>query len=101
MAEQLEKRVSFRRALKKTAQMSMQAGALGVKIHIAGRLGGADMSRREQVILGSIALATLDAEIDYGFAEARTTHGVIGVKSWIFRGFYEGTKGATKDGHDA
>ena len=100
VAEQLEKRVSFRRALKKTAQMSMQAGARGVKIHIAGRLGGADMSRREQVIQGSIALATLDAEIDYGFAEAKTTHGIIGVKTWVFRGFYEGTKGAA-DGSNA
>lgn len=100
IAEQLEKRVSFRRALKKTAQMSMQAGALGVKIHIAGRLGGAEMSRREQVILGSIALATLDAEIDYGFSEAHTTYGAIGVKAWVFRGYYKGTKGAG-DGADA
>lgn len=100
IAEQLEKRVSFRRALKKTAQMTMQAGARGVKIHIAGRLGGADMSRREQIIQGSIALATLDAQIDYGFAEARTTHGIIGVKAWVFRGFYKGTKGAA-DGADA
>jgi small subunit ribosomal protein S3 len=100
VAEQLEKRVSFRRALKKTAQMTMQAGALGVKINVAGRLGGADMSRREQIILGSIALATLDAEIDYGFAEARTTHGIIGVKSWVFRGYYKGTKGSA-DGANA
>jgi small subunit ribosomal protein S3 len=100
VAEQLEKRVSFRRALKKTAQITMQADALGVKINIAGRLGGADMSRREQIIMGSIALATLDADIDYGFAEAHTTHGVIGVKAWVFRGYYEGTKGAA-DGSDA
>ncbi len=100
IAEQLEKRVSFRRALKKTAQMTMQAGARGIKILIAGRLGGADMSRREQIIQGSIALSTLDAQIDYGFAEARTTHGVIGVKTWVFRGYYEGTKGASH-GDDA
>ena len=100
IAEQLEKRVSFRRALKKTAQTTMQSNALGIKINIAGRLGGADMSRREQIILGSIALATLDADISYGFAEARTTHGIIGVKVWIFRGYYEGTKGAA-DGNDA
>lgn len=99
IAEQLEKRVSFRRALKKAAQMTMQAGALGVKIHIAGRLGGADMSRREQVIMGSIALSTLDARIDYGFSEARTTHGVIGVKAWLFNGYYEGTKGAADGAH--
>ena len=100
IAEQLEKRVSFRRALKKTAQMTMQAGARGVKINIAGRLGGADMSRREQIILGSIALSTLDAHIQYGFAEAHTTHGIIGVKAWVFVGYYEGTKGAS-DGNDA
>lgn len=102
IAEQLEKRVSFRRALKKTAQMTMQAGALGVKIHIAGRLGGADMSRREQIILGSIKLSTLDAEIDYGFSTAHTVMGSIGVKAWIFRGYYK--KKPTKegaDGHDA
>ncbi len=89
VAEQLEKRVSFRRALKKTAQLTMQAGALGVKIHIAGRLGGAEMSRREQIIQGSIKLATLDADIDYGFSIARTSYGVIGCKCWIFRGWYE------------
>jgi small subunit ribosomal protein S3 len=89
VAEQLEKRVSFRRALKKTAQLTMQAGALGVKIHIAGRLGGAEMSRREQIIQGSIKLATLDADIDYGFAQAHTSYGVIGCKCWIFRGWHE------------
>ncbi len=101
VAEQLEKRVSFRRALKKAAQATMQAGALGVKIHLAGRLGGAEMSRREQIILGSIPLATLDAKVDYGFAEAFTNHGVSGVKAWVFCGYYEGTKGATEDGDDA
>lgn len=89
VSEQLEKRVSFRRALKKTAQMTMQAGAIGVKIHIAGRLGGAEMSRRESIIQGSIKLATLDADIDYGFATAFTSYGAIGCKCWIFRGWYE------------
>lgn len=89
VAEQLEKRVSFRRALKKTAQLTMQAGALGVKIHIAGRLGGAEMSRREAILQGSIKLATLDADIDYGYAIARTSYGVIGCKCWIFRGWHE------------
>lgn len=86
VAEQLEKRASFRRVLKKTAQLTMQAGAKGVKIHIAGRLGGAEMSRREQVAFGSVPLSTLRADVDYGFAEARTTYGVIGVKAWVYRG---------------
>jgi len=86
VAEQLEKRASFRRALKKTAQLTMQAGALGVKINIAGRLGGAEMSRREAVSFGSVPLSTLRAEIDYGFAEAKTTYGVIGIKTWVYKG---------------
>ncbi|MFO0981742.1 MAG: 30S ribosomal protein S3 [Planctomycetota bacterium] len=88
VAEQLEKRVSFRRAMKKTAQLTVQAGALGVKINVAGRLGGAEMARREKLIIGSIPLQTLDAEVDYGFAIASTTYGVIGVKTWIYKGEY-------------
>jgi len=86
VSEQLEKRVSFRRALKKTAMLSMQGGALGVKIMISGRLGGAEMSRTEKVAFGSVPLSTLRADVDYGFAEAKTTYGVIGVKCWIYRG---------------
>lgn len=86
VAEQLEKRVSFRRALKKTAMLSMQGGAYGVKIMVAGRLGGADMSRTESVVFGSVPLSTLRADVDYGFAQARTTYGVIGVKCWVYRG---------------
>lgn len=86
VAEQLEKRASFRRALKKTAQLTMQAGALGVKIHIAGRLGGSEMARREKVAFGSVPLSTLRADVDYGFAEAKTTYGVIGIKVWVYRG---------------
>jgi small subunit ribosomal protein S3 len=101
VAEQLEKRVSFRRALKKTAQLTMQAGALGVKIHIAGRLGGAEMSRREAIIQGSIKLATLDADIDYGFAIAHTSYGTIGCKCWIFRGWYEQKPKENDHGADA
>jgi small subunit ribosomal protein S3 len=101
IAEQLEKRVSFRRALKKTAQLTMQAGALGVKIHVAGRLGGAEMSRREAIIQGSIKLATLDANIDYGFAIAQTSYGTIGCKCWIFKGWYEGTHKESANGLDA
>ncbi|MEW6743022.1 MAG: 30S ribosomal protein S3 [Planctomycetota bacterium] len=99
VGEQLEKRVSFRRALKKTAQLTMQAGALGVKIHIAGRLGGAEMARRESVILGSIPLATIDANVDYGFSEARTTYGAIGIKVWVYNGMY--SKVRKTDGADA
>ena len=88
MAEQLMRRASYRRALKKTAQLSMQAGALGVKILISGRLGGAEIARNEKVALGSVPLSTLDSWVDYGFAEARTTQGVIGVKAWVYRGEY-------------
>lgn len=86
ISEQLEKRASFRRALKKTAQLTMQAGALGIKIKIGGRLGGSEMARREQVSFGSVPLSTLRADVDYGFAEAKTTYGVIGIKVWIYRG---------------
>lgn len=88
VSEQLEKRASFRRALKKTAQLTIQAGALGVKIHIGGRLGGSEMARREQVVIGSVPLSTLRANVDYGFAEAKTTYGVIGVKVWVFHGMH-------------
>ncbi len=86
VAEQLEKRASFRRVMKKAVEMTMQAGALGCKVQVAGRLGGAEMSRREHTHKGSIPLQTLRAKIDYGFAEAKTTHGTIGVKAWVFRG---------------
>jgi small subunit ribosomal protein S3 len=88
VAEQLEKRASFRRAVKKTAQLSMQMGARGVKIHISGRLGGGEMARQEKVSFGSVPLSTLRAEVDYGFAIARTTYGVIGCKAWVYRGLY-------------
>lgn len=88
VAEQLEKRASFRRALKKTAQLTMQSGALGIKIKIGGRLGGSEMARRETVAFGSVPLSTLRADVDYGFAQAMTNYGVIGVKVWIYRGEY-------------
>lgn len=88
MAEQLQRRASYRRALKKSAQLTMQAGALGVKIRIGGRLGGAEIARDEKISLGSVPLSTLDSWVDYGFAVARTTMGVIGVKCWIYRGEY-------------
>ena len=88
MAEQLMRRASFRRALKKSAQLTMQAGALGVKIVVSGRLGGAEIARTEKINMGSVPLSTLDSWVDYGFATARTTQGVIGVKTWIYRGKY-------------
>lgn len=86
IAEQLAKRASFRRTINKAADMAIQMGAQGVKIKIAGRLGGADMSRTEKVVVGEIPLHTLRAHIDYGFAEAGTTYGRIGVKVWIYKG---------------
>lgn len=86
IAAQLEKRVSFRRAMKKAVQSTMRAGALGVRISCAGRLGGADMGRREWYREGRVPLHTLRADIDYGTTTAHTTYGTIGVKCWIFKG---------------
>ena len=88
VAEQLNKRAAFRRVVKMRAEGVMQAGAKGVKIMISGRLGGAEMSRTLDVRLGSLPLSTLQANVDYGFAEAVTTYGVIGVKVWIYKGLY-------------
>ena len=86
VAEQLERRISFRRAIKMTAERTLRAGASGVKIMVSGRLGGREMSRSEFELLGTVPLQTLDADIDYGFTEARTTAGRIGVKTWVHRG---------------
>ncbi len=86
VAEQLVKRASFRRTLKKTIQTTMQEGAQGVKIRIAGRLGGSEMAREETQSEGKIPLSTLRADSDYGFWEANTTYGNIGVKVWIYKG---------------
>ena len=86
IAQQLEKRMSFRRAMKKCLQSSMRAGAKGIKTSVAGRLGGADIARSEGYHEGSIPLQTLRADIDYGFAEADTTYGKVGVKAWIYNG---------------
>ena len=86
VAQQLARRVSFRRAMKKAVSTTMRFGAKGIRINCAGRLGGAEMSRREWYLEGRVPLHTLRAEIDYGFAEAKTTYGVIGVKVWIFKG---------------
>ncbi len=86
VAEQLERRVSFRRAMKMTAERTMRAGAMGVKIMVSGRLGGREMARTAMELNGTVPLQTLDADIDYGFTEARTAYGRIGVKTWVHRG---------------
>ena len=83
---QLERRISFRRAMKQAMQKAMKAGALGIKTSVSGRLGGADMARTEFYKEGTIPLQTLRADIDYGFYEANTTYGKIGVKVWIYKG---------------
>lgn len=86
VALQLEKRVAFRRAVKRAIEQTMSAGAKGIKISCAGRLGGAEMSRTENYKQGKIPLSTLRADIDYGFAESLTTFGLIGIKAWIYKG---------------
>lgn len=86
IATQLERRIAFRRAMKKAVQTAMKFGAKGIRVNCGGRLGGAEMGRREWYREGRVPLHTLRADIDYGFTEARTTHGVIGVKCWIFHG---------------
>lgn len=86
IANQLERRISFRRAMKQCMQKTMKAGALGIKTSVSGRLGGADMARTEFYKEGTIPLQTLRADIDYGFFEANTTYGKIGVKVWIYKG---------------
>lgn len=88
IAEQLAKRASFRRTMKRAMETTMEAGAKGIKIQLAGRLGGAEMSRREKSNAGSIPLSTLRAIIDYGFAEAKTAQGNIGVQVWVNQGMY-------------
>ena len=86
IAQQLERRIMFRRAMKRAVQSTMRAGAGGVRVNIAGRLNGAEIARSEWYREGRVPLHTLRADIDYGFAEARTTYGILGVKVWVFRG---------------
>ena len=86
VADQLERRVAFRRAMKQSVQRTMQRGALGCRVKIGGRLGGAEMSRVEQEMQGRVPLHTIRADIDFGRADARTTFGTIGVKCWIYKG---------------
>ncbi|MBQ7505985.1 MAG: 30S ribosomal protein S3 [Lachnospiraceae bacterium] len=96
IALQLENRVGFRRAVKSSMQRTMKAGALGIKCSVSGRLGGADMARKEFYNDGTIPLQTLRADIDYGFAEADTTYGKVGVKVWIYKGEILPTKSEEK-----
>ncbi|MEN6496876.1 MAG: 30S ribosomal protein S3, partial [Thermoguttaceae bacterium] len=98
IAEQLAKRSSFRRTMKRALEQTMEGGAKGIKIQLAGRLGGAEMSRREKAIAGSIPLSTLQAKIDYGFTEAWIAQGHIGVQVWINQGTYSEEQ---SDGSDA
>ncbi len=86
VADQLEKRVSFRRAMKMAISRAMKSGAKGIKIMVSGRLGGAEIARTEQYHEGTIPLQTIRADIDYGFAEAATTYGRLGIKVWIYKG---------------
>ena len=99
IALQLENRISFRRAMKSTMQRTMRAGAKGIKTSVSGRLGGADIARKESYSEGTIPLQTLRADIDYGFAEADTTYGKVGVKAWIYNGEVLPAKG-NKEGSD-
>ena len=100
IANQLERRISFRRAMKQCMQKATKAGALGIKTAVSGRLGGADMARTEFYKEGTIPLQTLRADIDYGFAEADTTYGKIGVKVWIYKGEVLPEKKEAKGGND-
>jgi small subunit ribosomal protein S3 len=88
IAEQLQKRSSFRRTMKRALEQTMEAGAKGIKIQLAGRLAGAEMARTEKAMLGSIPLSTLRAKVEYGFTEAKTSQGNIGIKVWINNGDY-------------
>ena len=98
IAEQLSKRASFRRTMKRAVEQTMEAGAKGIKVQLAGRLGGSEMARREKQIAGSMPLSTLRAKIDYGFTEAKTAQGHIGVQVWVNQGMYHEV---ATDGADA
>jgi small subunit ribosomal protein S3 len=100
IAGQLENRISFRRAMKSAMSRTMKGGAKGIKTLASGRLGGADMARSESYNEGTIPLQTLRADIDYGFAEANTTYGKVGVKVWIYHGEVLPTKASKKEGSD-
>ena len=94
VARQLERRIMFRRAMKRTVQNAMRLGVLGIKVCVSGRLNGVEIARSEWYREGRVPLHTIDADIDYGFAEAKTTYGVIGVKVWIYKGNFKEQLGA-------
>lgn len=89
IADQIERRSSFRRTMKRSVEQVMDAGAKGIKIQMSGRLGGAEMSRREKALAGAVPLTTLRAKISYGFTEAKTPQGHIGIKVWVNQGYYD------------
>ncbi|GIX34034.1 MAG: 30S ribosomal protein S3 [Lysobacterales bacterium] len=97
IAQQLERRIMFRRAMKRAVGNAMRLGALGIKVNVAGRLNGAEIARSEWYREGRVPLHTFRADIDYGFAEAKTTYGVIGVKVWIYKGDVFGFPGSTEE----
>ncbi len=99
IAAQLQRRVAFRRAMKKAINAAFRFGAKGVKLKCSGRLGGAEMARQQTYLEGSVPLHTLRADIDYGFSEAKTTYGLIGVKVWIYKGLILDTDKAKKKDH--
>ncbi len=102
VAMQLEKRVAFRRAMRKAVEAALRFGARGIKVRVGGRLNGAEIARSEWYLHGQLPLQTLRADIDYGFAEARTTYGVIGVKVWLYQGeLLEPRKGPREDDYRA
>ena len=100
VAQQLERRVQFRRAMRRAVTNTMRIGAEGIKVKVSGRLNGAEIARSEWYREGRVPLHTLRADIDYGLAEARTTYGVIGVKVWVFRGEVFDSAGASRDAAD-
>lgn len=99
VANQLERRIMFRRAMRRAVTNAMRLGAEGIKVRVSGRLNGAEIARSEWYREGRVPLHTLRADIDYGFAEARTTYGVIGVKTWIFKGEIFGRRETGKGPH--
>jgi len=101
IAQQLERRIMFRRAMKRAVGNALRLGAQGVKVHVAGRLNGAEIARSEWYREGRVPLHTLRADIDYGFAEAKTTYGVIGIKVWIFKGEVFGLDGSSSEAKPA
>ncbi|MEG2633464.1 MAG: 30S ribosomal protein S3, partial [Oscillospiraceae bacterium] len=99
IAAQLERRTAFRRAMKQCIQRAMRLGTKGIKVQVSGRLNGADIARSESYHEGTIPLQTLRADIDYGFAEAHTTYGLIGIKTWIYKGeILSSVKKTSKEG---